>query len=178
MHLKTTSKQGFTIIELVVVIAVLGILAATALPRFINVNAQARAGAIQALAGSVKSSIALVYAQTYLDGTGVDGGIPGITFITLQDGTSVRVWNGYPDRWCDGIGVLQQGFVVPAGGCYLSSAAITFNNFTFYGYGNAQIPGGDAGWRIESAPTPAQCSVQFTYNGSGVPVITPNIGGC
>jgi len=54
----------------------------------------------------------------------------------------------------------------------------TTGDYTFYGYGNSQIPGGDAGWRIENAPDPKLCSVQYTYNGSGVPVVTANTSGC
>jgi hypothetical protein len=50
--------------------------------------------------------------------------------------------------------------------------------YMFYRYGNSAIPNGDAGWRIETAPTPMQCSIQYTYNGTGVPVVKLNTSGC
>jgi len=52
------------------------------------------------------------------------------------------------------------------------------NAYTFYGYGDGKIPNGDAGWRIEAAPDPTQCSLQYTYNGTGVPVVKVNATGC
>jgi MSHA pilin protein MshA len=170
-------KYGFTLIELVIVIVILGILAAVAVPRFVDLSSSARVAAIQSLGGSVNSALTLVFAKTSVAGLGTQGAQVNITWITIA-GTPVRIWSGYPDRWCDGIGVTQQGFSVPPGGCYLSAGAIPQGNFTFYGYGNSQIPGGDAGWRIEGAPNPSQCSVQYTYNGSGTPVVTTNSSGC
>ena len=96
----------------------------------------------------------------------------------MTTGNQIRVWSGYPDRWCDGIAATQQGVTPPSGGCYLSTAAVVVDGYTFYGFGNSQIPNGDAGWRIENSPTPMQCSVQYTYAGTGVPVIKVNTGGC
>jgi MSHA pilin protein MshA len=170
--------QGFTLIELIVVIVILGVLSAVALPKFVDLGSSARVSSLQALAGSVKTGIGMVRSLTAIRGAGTPAGIVNLTFVSMDAGTQLRVWNGYPDRWCDGIGAVVQGMTVPGGGCYLSSAGIQVDGYTFYGFGNNTLPNGDAGWRIESAPTPMQCSVQYTYNGTGVPVVTVNTSGC
>jgi MSHA pilin protein MshA len=55
--------RGFTLIELVIVITVLGVLAAFAIPRFISVDSNARIAAVNSLAGALESAAALGYAN-------------------------------------------------------------------------------------------------------------------
>ena len=61
-------QQGFTLIELVVVIVILGILAVTAAPKFMNLQGDARNASLQGLKGSITSAANIVYGKSAIKG--------------------------------------------------------------------------------------------------------------
>jgi MSHA pilin protein MshA len=83
-------EGGFTLVELVVVVTILGILAAFAVPRFASLDGQERLAATQALAGSVRSGAALSHALW------LDEGDPSSMNVTM-DGQPIAMVYGYPD---------------------------------------------------------------------------------
>lgn len=85
------NTRGFTLIELVMVIVILGILAAVALPKFANLQGDARAASIQGAAGAINSAMAIVHSQSLVNGT--EGA--ATSTVTLE-GTSVAIVHGYP----------------------------------------------------------------------------------
>jgi len=86
-------QQGFTLIELVMVIVILGILAAVALPKFANMGANAREASLKAAYGSVKTAMGIVHSQAVVKN--VDK--LATSTVTMDDGSSIAIAYGYPD---------------------------------------------------------------------------------
>lgn len=84
--MKNAAQAGFTLIELIVVIVILGILAATALPRFSGMTGDARVAALQGARGALASTSALAHGRFLVT--------PGANVI--MEGTTVTLVNGYP----------------------------------------------------------------------------------
>lgn len=61
-------NQGFTLIELIIVIVILGILAVTAAPRFLNLSGDARGATLDAVKASLQSASSLVYGKAVIAG--------------------------------------------------------------------------------------------------------------
>ena len=80
------NRRGFTLIELVIVIVILGILGAIALPKFIDIVTNAKISATQAGLGSVRSVIALKYSQNLAAGVTTDTYPTTLTTSDFFDG--------------------------------------------------------------------------------------------
>lgn len=93
------NERGFTLIELVIVILILGIMAAIAIPKFFNVSEDAKYSAVQGGVGGVRSAIANYYAkEAARAGTGV---YP--TLAQLTDGATAMDASVPDNPYCDSV---------------------------------------------------------------------------
>ena len=144
------TQQGFTLIDLVVVIVILGILAATALPRFINISNEARTASVNGIAGSLRSAVVIVQAKFLAVGAGTSP-------VTMTDGTTVAVstTTGIPTGALAGIGSAVTGLTAAEGITpnYTTATAVTFR------------------------PTGGGATCQAVYDGT-TGIVTTTVSGC
>jgi len=107
-------KKGFTLIELVMIIVILGILSVVAIPRFFDLSGQANTAAERGVVGGVRAGISTFFAQNQnfpaaLGGTGTcTTAAPCFGTVLAQGGISETTWS-----------VAGSTFTGPAGGTYV-----------------------------------------------------------
>ncbi len=129
--MKFKNSKGFTLIELVVVIVILGVLAAVAVPKFVDLQSEARTSVIQGVEGAIRGAATLVYSKALIEGKESNA----TDSVTLSGAVTVDTVFGYPAGTAAGI----QTAVDLSGGDVTASSAGGVTTYSFTGFTNCQV---------------------------------------
>ena len=170
------NQKGFTLIELIIVIVVLGILAVTAAPQFVNFSSDARTAAVEGMEASVKGASQLVHAKALIS--------PDANAVNLGDAGWVAVTsNGYGDTkeasGGDGSGDSEAnaGDFTTALDMSDWGAVVATADVGNVSKGDLLIYPSDVSVTAAVAPD-TQCYVYYRLNASSAPTINSVTEGC
>jgi MSHA pilin protein MshA len=138
---KKSFSGGFTLIELIMVIVILGILAAFALPKFADVSTDARLATLKSLEGAMRSAAGIVHAKALVENKTDCAANPTV----VLEGRTITLRCGYPCPHPNGIG----------------NAVAADSSYTFVG-GNCGGQLGAVDVRLSNAPNPSACKITYT----------------
>lgn len=129
--MKFKRSAGFTLIELVVVIVILGVLAAVAVPKFVDLQSEARSSVVQGVEGAIRGSATLVYSKALIEGSESNA----TDSVTLSGTITVDTVFGYPAATAAGIEVA-----VDLSGTDITVASAAGSTvYSFTGFTNCQV---------------------------------------
>ena len=134
-------QNGFTLIELIIVIVILGILSVVAAPRFIDISSDARVAKIKQLNSAIKSTALLIRSKCMVSS---DCNISSRGSSAVWDGISYRLTYGWPDAG-DELGNRQ------------IDAMIEYD-----GFAASLVDGRNTRFTLQGAPDPTNCYVNYT----------------
>ncbi len=174
MQINMQKQQGFTLIELVVVIIILGILAVTAAPKFINLQGDARASALSGLKAAIQGGNTLVYSKAALAGEEKGAASTGIATVSIGTGADVDIVYGYIAATETALeAALDVTFDAGADGVATATTGTADWIIKVVAEDTTTTPATAAGVEIWQAGAPSTCS--FTYSpatDSSTPVLT------